>query len=293
MTISIIIPYFKNAKEIKRSLMSVFKQTYQNFEVLIINDASPDWEEALPIIKSFSDTRITTISHAINKNGAAARNTGIKAAKGAYIAFLDADDEWEVNHIITSLKTLSKAKADLSYSRCKMITKPPYIIMPRVEKRPNETISDYLFVAGEAMYTPAIIMKTEVANQNLFNENLRRHQDYDFLLRLENKNYKICYNPHQTVIVHWENNDIRKKGGTWDFSLQFAIDYKKYFTPKAFSRFILQFVVLPNIEEKNNFKSLSLIVKYINLFHLSKLNYYFILSYFLFGELKHPYKRKQ
>jgi hypothetical protein len=165
--------------------------------------------------------------------------------------------------------------------------------MPRVEKRPNETISDYLFVAGEAMYTPAIIMKTEVANQNLFNENLRRHQDYDFLLRLENKNYKICYNPHQTVIVHWENNDIRKKGGTWDFSLQFAIDYKKYFTPKAFSRFILQFVVLPNIEEKNNFKSLSLIVKYINLFHLSKLNYYFILSYFLFGEFKHPYKRKQ
>ena len=91
--ISIIIPYYNNVKQIKRTLESVLNQAFQGFEVLIVNDASPDWEEALPIINGFNDTRIKLLSHEFNRNGAAARNTGIKAANGDCIAFLDADDE--------------------------------------------------------------------------------------------------------------------------------------------------------------------------------------------------------
>ena len=53
--VSVIIPYYNNSKEIKRSLFSVFAQTYQDFEIILINDASPDWEEALPIINAFND----------------------------------------------------------------------------------------------------------------------------------------------------------------------------------------------------------------------------------------------
>lgn len=294
MTISIVIPYFKNAQHIKRSLKSVFEQTYQNFKIIIINDYSPDWEEALPIINSFSDARIKTISHTSNKNGAAARNTGIKSAKGAYIAFLDADDEWLPNHLNNLIVSQEKENAEVTYTTCTVKSKNNFsYTVPKKSIGLSNNLGEYLFCDDGFMQTSCLLVKTATAQNVLFNESLRRHQEYDFLLKLEDANAKFSWSPVSTVIVHWENNDIRNKGGTWDFSLQFVIDYKKYFTPKAFSRFILQFVVLPNIEEKNNFRALSLIVKYINPFHLSKLNYYFILSYFLFGEFKHPYKRKQ
>ncbi len=82
-------------------------QSLQDFEVILVNDASPDWHKALPIIEAFNDARIKTISHTQNKNGAAARNTGILAAKGNYIAFLDADDEWLSNHLENSFETIN------------------------------------------------------------------------------------------------------------------------------------------------------------------------------------------
>ena len=98
MKISVLIPYFKNIHTIERTLLSVTKQTYKPYEVLLINDASPDWEEAKKLISTI-DLPLKVISHDVNKNGAAARNTGIQLAQGDWIAFLDADDEWYPDHL--------------------------------------------------------------------------------------------------------------------------------------------------------------------------------------------------
>jgi len=291
--ISVIIPYFKNANEIKRSLVGVLKQTYQNFEVLIINDASTDWEMGLQIINSFSDNRITTISHTNNKNGAAARNTGVKAAKGEYIAFLDADDEWLPAHLEDSLTKIKNENSDISYCQAKVSNKSGISVMPSKGIVKSQTISDYLFVQGAVMFTPTLVIKSSLAEKVLFNEELQRHQDYDFLLRCEANQVKVTFVNKPNVIVHWENNNPNTKGGTWDFSLQFALDYNKYFTPKAYSRFILKNCVLALIEEKKRKTAVKIFSRHINPTHLSKLNYYFILSYFLFGEFKHPYKWKK
>jgi glycosyltransferase involved in cell wall biosynthesis len=89
--VSIIIPVYKAEKYIAATVQSVLEQTYKNFEILIIDDASPD--KSIDICKQFTDSRIKII-HQENRGLAGARNTGIRHAQGEYLAFLDADDLW-------------------------------------------------------------------------------------------------------------------------------------------------------------------------------------------------------
>jgi len=91
-TVSIIIATYNREHVLRRAIQSALAQTYHDFELIIIDDGSTDNTERL--VKSFSGEKIRYIRYGENKGPAAARNTGIQSAKGAYIAFLDSDDEW-------------------------------------------------------------------------------------------------------------------------------------------------------------------------------------------------------
>src|SRR5215467_6832857 len=88
--VSVIIPAYKAAAFIDETLQSVFCQTYQNFEVVLINDGSPDTAEFERAIAPYRD-RISYIRQE-NSGVSAARNAGIRRARGEYLAFLDSDD---------------------------------------------------------------------------------------------------------------------------------------------------------------------------------------------------------
>lgn len=90
--VSIVIPTYNRARFLGRLVRSVLNQTYKNFEVIVADDASTD--DTAEIIKTFKDDRIRYIRHESNAGAAAARNTGIKASRGEYVAFQDSDDEW-------------------------------------------------------------------------------------------------------------------------------------------------------------------------------------------------------
>ncbi|WP_088242223.1 glycosyltransferase family 2 protein [Calothrix rhizosoleniae] len=89
--VSVIIPVYQAEKYIKLTLKSVFLQTYQNFEIIVIDDGSTD--KSVEICENFQDKRIHIIKQA-NRGVCAARNVGISHATGEYLAFLDADDQW-------------------------------------------------------------------------------------------------------------------------------------------------------------------------------------------------------
>lgn len=92
-TVSVVILTYNRAHLVGRAIQSVLDQTYQDFEIVIVDDASTDNTEE--VVKSFNDGRLRYIRHKENSGGAAApKNTGIKAARGEYIAFLSDDDEW-------------------------------------------------------------------------------------------------------------------------------------------------------------------------------------------------------
>ncbi len=96
---SVVIPLYNKENFISDTLQSVLNQSFNDFEVLVVNDCSTD--KSIDIVKTFSDNRIQVIEHQNNKGLSASRNTGIRAANAAYVAFLDADDLWKPQFLET------------------------------------------------------------------------------------------------------------------------------------------------------------------------------------------------
>lgn len=98
MKYSVVIPLYNKEHYIEKTLKSVLQQSFQDFEVLVIDDGSSD--DSLAIAKLIVSDKIKIIQQK-NQGVSVARNTGIQNAKGEYIAFLDADDEWKENYLAT------------------------------------------------------------------------------------------------------------------------------------------------------------------------------------------------
>ena len=96
--ISVVIPLYNKEEQIAHTLQSVFTQTFQNFEIVIVDDGSTD--NSVEEVEKFTDSRIRLI-HQTNAGVSAARNRGIEEARGELIAFLDADDEWMPEYLAT------------------------------------------------------------------------------------------------------------------------------------------------------------------------------------------------
>ena len=120
--ISIIIPTYNREYTLLFSIKSVLNQTYKNFELLVVDDGSEDDTESL--VKKISDPRVRYIRHKKKLGANSARNTGIMASKGNYIAFNDSDDEWlpeklmkQVLAMVFSGKTVKVAFSGLTRIR--------------------------------------------------------------------------------------------------------------------------------------------------------------------------------
>ncbi|MFA4854633.1 MAG: glycosyltransferase family 2 protein [Candidatus Omnitrophota bacterium] len=90
--VSVIIPTYNRALLIRRAIGSVLAQSYDNFEVIVVDNASSD--NTAEVVSSIADARLKFIRHDVNKGPAASRNTGLRNSRGDYITFLDSDDEW-------------------------------------------------------------------------------------------------------------------------------------------------------------------------------------------------------
>jgi glycosyltransferase involved in cell wall biosynthesis len=104
--VSVIIPAYNNAEYLGETIQSVLDQTYPHFEVIVVNDASPD--HTPDVVKQFDDPRIRYIVHEENRGLSAARNTGIRAAKGELIALLDGDDLFHPEKLRMHVEFLEK-----------------------------------------------------------------------------------------------------------------------------------------------------------------------------------------
>lgn len=96
--ISVVIPLYNKEKQIANTLHSVLRQTFQNFEIVVVNDGSTD--NSVQEVEKVNDIRIRIV-HQNNAGVSAARNKGIEEARYDIIAFLDADDEWKAEYLET------------------------------------------------------------------------------------------------------------------------------------------------------------------------------------------------
>lgn len=197
--VSVIIPTYNRPALLKRAVLSAQEQTYQNLEIIIVDDASNDDTEN--VVRGFNDNRIKYVKHNTNRGGSAARNTGIETSRGEYIAFLDDDDEWVESKIERQLKDISGYDA--------VLCSTTIVGKARSVKRYKKAIVDvknlrkgFVFSGG----TNIILGKSEVLRQVKFDESLNKSQDWDLLIRLAGK-FSVRYVNEPLVIYHNEDHE--------------------------------------------------------------------------------------
>lgn len=202
--VSAIVPTYNRANVLPRALDSILSQTYDDIELIVVDDNSED--DTRTIVESYSDPRVKYIRHETNKGANSARNTGIKESNGDYIAFLDDDDEWLAEKIhtqLTSLKQLDDSYG-MAYSGRQIVENGNVI----EEYKPNlegELFNDLLkenFIPSE---TPLIRYEC-FDNVGLFDERFRSCQDWDMWLRIS-REYKISCDRKILAVSHWDSND--------------------------------------------------------------------------------------
>lgn len=208
---SIVVPAYNRGNCFYKLLESVFKQTYQNFELIIVDDGSTD--NTGDIIKSIQDARIIYL-YQDNGGGSKARNTGIDAAKGEYIAFLDSDDVFTPNHLENALSILESGTHICTYTQVIVdrgdgVT---FLKPPRALNR-KEHISDYLLCDRGFIQTSTLIVPAELAKKIKFNEEIGFGQDTDFAIRLASAGAEFHMIPEPGAIWDdaWNPNRLSSK----------------------------------------------------------------------------------
>jgi len=198
-TVTVIIPTYNRAHLVCRAIQIVLNQTYKDFELIIVDDGSTDNTE--DIIKEFKkkDERIKYIRHKKNKGGSAARNTGIKAAKGEYIAFQDSDDEWLPEKLKKQMEIFknTSSKIGVVYTGFWRIkdNKKTYIPQSWVKQKNGNIYSEIL--KGNFVGTPTILTKKKCFKKvGSFDERLPQLQDWELVIRLSKYyNFKCIDEP--------------------------------------------------------------------------------------------------
>ncbi len=189
--ISVIIPTYNRGHLINRAIQSILNQSYKDFEIIVVDDGSID--NTKEVIESFRDERIRYIHYKENKGANAARNIGIRAAKGDYIAFQDSDDEWLPQKLEKQIKILKDAPSDvgLVYTSFWRIMNDRRLYIPPKEIKPKEGYIHINLLKGNFISTQTMLLRKECFEKaGMFDENLPRLQDWDMVIRLS-KHYLI------------------------------------------------------------------------------------------------------
>jgi glycosyltransferase involved in cell wall biosynthesis len=205
--ISVVVPLYNKEASIDRTIQSVLNQTFSNYEIIVVNDGSTD--DSLAVLKKINDARIRIIDKP-NGGVSHARNTGIRAAKGLYVAFLDADDIWlpeylrEIKIVIDEFKDCNIFGTDYTISTLPVATQDRDSVS-------HEIISTYFELT---MYMPflhisAVVVKKECfKNEMFFNEKLTHGEDLDLWSRLFNKFGYIGYSNRK--LVHYDHSAMNR-----------------------------------------------------------------------------------
>jgi len=208
--VSVIIPTYNRAKLLKRAIESVLNQTFQDFELIVVDDGSTD--DTKEIVKSFNNQKIIYIYQENFGGAAGPKNVGIKMAQGKYIAILDSDDEWLPEKLQKQVTLFERSKNEkLGVVGCDI-----YIIegknkrqyrMPR-----HKDIFKRILVTDDLGTGSTMIYKKEVFEKvGLFDENLKSGQDREMRLRLA-QHYNFDFVDEFLVNYYYAQNGIASKG---------------------------------------------------------------------------------
>ncbi|MFP4634096.1 MAG: glycosyltransferase family 2 protein [Candidatus Aenigmatarchaeota archaeon] len=203
--VSVVIPTYKRHNKLNRAIGSILNQSFNGFEIIIVNDFP---EESIENHIKYNSSKIRTINHEVNKGAPGARNSGIKSSRGKYIALLDDDDAWKPDKLEIQVRKFEKLdeKYGMVYTGREVI-KGSEVVKRYIPKKSGWIYEKLLtgnFIPSE---TP-LIEKKCFERVGMFDTKLQGCQDWDMWLRISKK-YKIakvskilaeCYKGHNDRI---------------------------------------------------------------------------------------------
>ena len=203
-------------------------------------------------LAQINDARLKVICHPTSLGAAAARNTGVKAAGGFWVAFLDDDDQWQPQKLALQWELAQRSSHQFPIISCRLIVQDTggSVIWPRRFPDQDEAISDYLFVRHEVfqgegfIQTSTLLIKKALLDTFSFNEQLPIHEDWDWLIRVSHEEgVGIEFVADPLVIMYVERErDRLSRSQDWQFSFHWIRSIRHLVTPQAYSSFLLTFV---------------------------------------------------
>jgi glycosyltransferase involved in cell wall biosynthesis len=200
--VSVVIPTFNRADHIERCLDSALAQTYDALQAIVVDDASTDDTHRIVSERAARDARVRLVRHATNRGASAARNTGIRASQGQYVAFLDSDDEWLPEKLAKQLELFRHGPPSLGVVHCPCAQK-------FLDGRPTQVLSYDLRgdVHAALLVSYGVQTSTLVVRRRLFevaggfNEKLCGHEEWDMCIRLA-RHCLYDYVPEPLSVYH-------------------------------------------------------------------------------------------
>ncbi|MDG1462759.1 MAG: glycosyltransferase family 2 protein [Gammaproteobacteria bacterium] len=191
--VSVIIPTYNRERVLLRAINSVLSQTYQDFEIIVVDDASTDDTEML--VRFMSDPRIRYIKHEVNEYAAAARNTGLDAVKGEFVAFLDSDDCWLPHKLQQQIAQLDQLGEKWVAGYGGALVNMKGGVRAHSEDCPvhaGDVLAEYL-LGRFTIWTPTFIFRSSMLPVvGRFDPELVRGEDVDFYLRVLQQGKLAC-----------------------------------------------------------------------------------------------------
>jgi hypothetical protein len=252
--VSVVIPTRDRPALAVRAARSALAQTLRDLEVVVVLDG-PD-RRAADALESIADPRLRLEVLPRPFGPGAARNAGACAASADWVAFLDDDDEWIPRKLAEQLATAASSPLRHPIGTCRVLAsdgKGPGRVWPRRLPGPGEPLSEYLLARrgpfwGETLvHTSTLLVERAVLDRVPFREDLRRHEDLDWLLRAAREpGAGLAFAAPEEPLAVWHIEDDRPRASRvpdWEGSLVWIRSVRPLVTPRAYAAFVLAWVV--------------------------------------------------
>ena len=270
--ISVVIPTYHRPIELRNTLKGVLNQSHSNFEVLVVNDDLQD-DRIQKIVLELNDNRLKYLINERKKGPCGARNTGILAAKGQVVAFLDDDDEWFSQRLSELNKKFLEPNVYgiiTGYRlRLKNNSKDVYL------KHLNNVLGNYLADNFSLGSGSNLAIKSEIVKEiGLFDENLTRQEDTEYFVRylskyaitiISNPLFEVNYNynrPDPGITIRTRNEFLKKNLSIIN---ELNITHKNLFYSNHFKRLALLYLQMGdknaafrNLKKARNYRFISI-----------------------------------
>ena len=194
--VSVIMPAYDCAEFIAETLDSALAQTFEDFEIIVVNDGSPNTKKLEEVLAGYFD-KIIYIKQK-NNGTASARNTAISAAKGEFLAFLDSDDIWLPEYLEAQLNALAEKDCDLIYTDAELfgsVRSSPETFMTKADSNGAVTTENLINATCNVITSGTVVKRKIVVETGIFDENLPRigMEDFDLWFRLAKAGAKLDY----------------------------------------------------------------------------------------------------